>query len=79
MPKKKRKIVPNAVKEKVRTFIKSERGRVSKSSMVQLGAFLGSAALGAILAAKNAQAGSVSINVEYGSDGTITRIRGTYS
>ena len=74
----KRKIVPNEVKKKVSTFIRSEQGQVSKHSLVTLGAFLGSAALGAILAAKTASAGSVSISVNTDSGGKIVSIRGSY-
>ncbi len=75
----KQKIVPNEVKRKVSTFIRSEQGQVSKHSLVTLGAFLGSAALGAILAAKTVSGGSVSISVNTDSGGKIVSIRGSYA
>lgn len=75
----KRKIVPNEVKEKVSTFIRSERGQVSKHSLMTLGAFLGSAALGAILAAKTVRAGMVTITLNTEPGGKVTSISGSYS
>lgn len=75
----KRKIVPNGVKRKVRTFIASERGQVSKHSLVTLGAFLGTAALGAIIAAKTIKAGTVSVSLDTTGQGKVVTVRGTYS
>ncbi len=77
----KKKIVPNEVKQKVRAFITSEKGKVSKQSLVSLGAFLGSAAVGGIIAAKSVQAGSVSISMTANpgnETGEIMRIVGSY-
>lgn len=78
---KQRKIVPNAVKEKIRAFVKSERGQVSRTSVLTLSAFLGSAAIAGIIAAKTIQASSVSVNLitNPGQGGTVVRIRGTYA
>lgn len=75
----KRKIVPNEVKQKVRTFIKSERGQVSKHSLVTLGAFLGTAALGAIIAAKTIKAGTVTVTLDTDDSGKVVRVVGSYS
>ncbi|MBS3165186.1 hypothetical protein J4439_07190 [Candidatus Woesearchaeota archaeon] len=70
--------VPNNVKKKVRLFLRSERGQVSKEGLLTLGAFLGSAALAGILAAKAAQ-GATTITFDKTGDGAIVRIRGSYS
>lgn len=78
MAKGKRKIIPNAVRRKVRAFVTSEQGQVSKQSVVTLGAFLGSAALGAIIAAKSAEGAAVKIEFDTDAQGKIIRIRGTY-
>ena len=75
----KRKIVPNKVKQKIRTFIVSERGQVSKHSLITLGAFLGTAALGAIIAAKTIKAGTVTVNLDTTGQGKVVTVRGTYS
>lgn len=47
------------VKKKVSAFIRSEEGRISKQSLMAVGAFLGGAALAGVLAAKEVAAGHV--------------------
>ncbi len=73
----KRKIIPNEVRQKVGAFIAGERGQVSKQSLLSLGAFLGSAAIGGILASSEVKAGQVRIDVT-AQGGHITSIRGVY-
>lgn len=45
------------IKKKVSTYIRSEEGRISKQSLVSIGALLGGAAIAGILAAKEVAAG----------------------
>ena len=45
------------VKKRIATYIRSEEGKISKQSLISVGAFMGGAAIASILAAKEAAAG----------------------
>jgi hypothetical protein len=55
--KKKTDIIPK-LKKKLVSFAKSEKGKISKQSMVTVGSIVGGAAIGTALATKEARAAS---------------------
>ncbi len=59
------------IRKKLSNYIKSEKGKISKQSMVSVGAFIGTAAIASSLASKNAKAGDVTGSYNSGT-GTLT-------
>ncbi|MBI2141952.1 hypothetical protein HYU15_00500 [Candidatus Woesearchaeota archaeon] len=61
--KKERKTGIKAVKSiagrKFKAFIRGERGRISKHSLLTMGAIVGTAAVAALLSAKNVESGPI--------------------
>ncbi|MFH1849272.1 MAG: hypothetical protein ABH879_03735 [archaeon] len=49
------------IKKKLAAYVKSEKGKISKQSMVTVGAFIGTAAVAAALASKSVKAGVVTV------------------
>lgn len=49
------------IKREISKFMRGERGRISKHSLMLMGSILGSAAAAALLSAKDVSAGPVSI------------------
>jgi len=47
------------IKKKISAYVLGEEGKISKQSIITLGAFLGAAALGGVLTAKDAKAEDV--------------------
>ena len=48
-----------AVSRKFKAFIRGERGRISKHSLLTMGAIVGTAAVAALLSAKNVESGPI--------------------
>ena len=59
------------IKKKISSFVMEEEGKISKQSLFTLGAFIGSAAIAAVLASKKVDATST---ITLGSSATDTQV-----
>lgn len=69
------------LKKRITSFLVGEEGKISKQSLLSLGAFIGTGVLGGILAAKDASAQTYhtnSLSLSY-SGGTATATHGHHS
>ena len=72
----KKDLIPR-LKKKVSSFLKEEKGTISKQSMVSIGTFVGTIAASMLLASKDAEAGSITLAST--DDGVTSAVTGSHS
>jgi len=73
----KKDIIPK-LKKNINSFIKDEHGKISKQSLVSIGAFISAVVASSLLSTKDIEAGNVELEV-YGDNVSIANVTATHS